>query len=748
MMTPRSRKRHIAKHPKEGGVPCEPLPTEAVEACIHQHCSGSCKDGKWGDWSHWSECSASCSGGVASRSREVMEFVGKSEMESKTSAPSADPNFSLDIPGSEEKAPHADFRASLLAQLAVFTTALADSPTTSPQLLRTMKTVARICEVGIGRLQKGDEALADALIKDHALGDSLLNAALALRTEVSRPKLPCGEGLFLALQAASGKAKETLCELLWRGLRHVDIDSDSAKETVKLLDATWGLHLARQLKEVEPQQVLEWGRDMALQRLSLSSHRVVSIESVQVTWGPVSFAARADFSAFALELGSHKPVEYDGNRALFSAEIPYCFLQSQSSTALHFHCDAAPLAARGLIPEGFAAALRRFAGQRFLLKGSTVRSAGEQASHKQETAGVKAAAQPKVRAKTQAKQRAEAEPKAKSKAKEAKPKAKPTLRVWFVCRNGQVKAKSQAKKEPKERTPGLHKAKTSSPADLEAAQKSSRKRSAQQSLGEDCRAPCKRGAKAAPKAKTSVTGAMVVQDASPCGHPALGPETEEGSCNSDIKCDPTFDCEFNDWADWSQCSTSCSGLKSRSRGIKHYGSGNGGFCEGAVHDLAPCHEHGTDCGGAEPVDCILNAWAEWTTCDAEPGGEGKLESAAAGRRRERERSRKSRRTAARSAMGGSKSSTPVRSRSAPSSVMQWIASGATGAIGATASTAQLNGSGIDISPPTRPAAAKCVSRSPLRKWVTAAMCAATKELAFGRSGATSALALLHAAKAS
>jgi len=110
-----------------------------------------------------------------------------------------------------------------------------------------------------------------------------------------------------------------------------------------------------------------------------------------------------------------------------------------------------------------------------------------------------------------------------------------------------------------------------------------------------------------------------VQDASPCGHPALGPETEEGSCNSDIKCDPTFDCEFNDWADWSQCSTSCSGLKSRSRGIKHYGSGNGGFCEGAVHDLAPCHEHGTDCGGAEPVDCILNAWAEWTTCDAECG---------------------------------------------------------------------------------------------------------------------------------
>mmetsp|Transcript_23841 Transcript_23841/g.56118 ORF Transcript_23841/g.56118 Transcript_23841/m.56118 type:complete len:288 (-) Transcript_23841:374-1237(-) len=139
-----------------------------------------------------------------------------------------------------------------------------------------------------------------------------------------------------------------------------------------------------------------------------------------------------------------------------------------------------------------------------------------------------------------------------------------------------------------------------------------------------------------------------------------------------------------------------------------------------------------------------------STASSMPGQSGPLatRSAAAGRRRERERSRKSRRTAARSAMGGSKSSTPVRSRSAPSSVMQWIASGATGAIGATASTAQLNGSGIDISPPTRPAAAKCVSRSPLRKWVTAAMCAATKELAFGRSGATSALALLHAAKAS
>ena len=32
-------------------------------------------------------------------------------------------------------------------------------------------------------------------------------------------------------------------------------------------------------------------------------------------------------------------------------------------------CCQAPRAARGLIPEGFAAALRRFAGQRFLLKG-------------------------------------------------------------------------------------------------------------------------------------------------------------------------------------------------------------------------------------------------------------------------------------------------------------------------------------------------------------------------------------------
>mmetsp|Transcript_67642 Transcript_67642/g.161385 ORF Transcript_67642/g.161385 Transcript_67642/m.161385 type:complete len:296 (-) Transcript_67642:511-1398(-) len=139
-----------------------------------------------------------------------------------------------------------------------------------------------------------------------------------------------------------------------------------------------------------------------------------------------------------------------------------------------------------------------------------------------------------------------------------------------------------------------------------------------------------------------------------------------------------------------------------------------------------------------------------STVPSTPGQTGPLamRSAAAGRRRERERSRRSPRTAARSARGDSKSSTRVRSRSAPSSVTQWIASGATGAIGATASTAQLNGSAIDTSPPTRPAAAKFVSRSLRRKWVTVVMCAATKELASGRSGATSALAPLHAAKAS
>ncbi|CAJ1435407.1 unnamed protein product, partial [Effrenium voratum] len=102
--------------------------------------------------------------------------------------------------------------------------------------------------------------------------------------------------------------------------------------------------------------------------------------------------------------------------------------------------------------------------------------------------------------------------------------------------------------------------------------------------------------------------------ASPCGNPALGPQKEQASCNENVPCIATLDCEFNDWSAWGACSAECDGTQSRERGIEHYGSGDGAFCQGSVHETQPCQAAGVQCE-SEPVDCVLGEWTNWSPCD-------------------------------------------------------------------------------------------------------------------------------------
>lgn len=110
------------------------------------------------------------------------------------------------------------------------------------------------------------------------------------------------------------------------------------------------------------------------------------------------------------------------------------------------------------------------------------------------------------------------------------------------------------------------------------------------------------------------------ESANSCGEPATGADYETDFCGLD-GCEDDVDCAFSDWTQWSDCSGSCDGVKHRSRDIKTYGRGNGGYCDGALAETSACNTPSkTDGCGAEVVDCKMGDWQGWSECPASCGG--------------------------------------------------------------------------------------------------------------------------------
>lgn len=118
----------------------------------------------------------------------------------------------------------------------------------------------------------------------------------------------------------------------------------------------------------------------------------------------------------------------------------------------------------------------------------------------------------------------------------------------------------------------------------------------------------------------------VEQEANVCGNPVQGLSQQMASCNSNIPCYTSVDCEFGDWQDWGACTQGCGGLKSRGRQIKTMGRGDGKFCMGDVKQTHPCNpgEGEAPPAGCEiaetPEPCILSAWEDWESCSVSCGG--------------------------------------------------------------------------------------------------------------------------------
>eukprot|EP00450_Noctiluca_scintillans_P033294 CAMPEP_0194550104 /NCGR_PEP_ID=MMETSP0253-20130528/95540_1 /TAXON_ID=2966 /ORGANISM="Noctiluca scintillans" /LENGTH=1755 /DNA_ID=CAMNT_0039397539 /DNA_START=38 /DNA_END=5304 /DNA_ORIENTATION=- len=75
----RMRNRHILKSPTHGGKYCDARLKTEVAPCNTQPCYDMNQtDGKWTTWSKWSECTATCGGGVQTKHRSVAQTASPS----------------------------------------------------------------------------------------------------------------------------------------------------------------------------------------------------------------------------------------------------------------------------------------------------------------------------------------------------------------------------------------------------------------------------------------------------------------------------------------------------------------------------------------------------------------------------------------------------------------------------------------------------------------------------------------------
>lgn len=88
--------------------------------------------------------------------------------------------------------------------------------------------------------------------------------------------------------------------------------------------------------------------------------------------------------------------------------------------------------------------------------------------------------------------------------------------------------------------------------------------------------------------------------------------SDSKSCENLPPC-PT-DCEWDDWAEWEKCSTSCgNGVSRRTRERKKYEKDGGHVCYGTEDEEQVCTS--SPC----PVDCVMGDWSQWTSCSVTCG---------------------------------------------------------------------------------------------------------------------------------
>lgn len=113
--------------------------------------------------------------------------------------------------------------------------------------------------------------------------------------------------------------------------------------------------------------------------------------------------------------------------------------------------------------------------------------------------------------------------------------------------------------------------------------------------------------------------------ANACGCPPPGKDEETAFCNVDRSCEPSLDCRFFAWTDWTPCTATCNGIKRRARSVEQYGKGLGVWCSGGLQQIYPCNpspgeEPKMECAGGTPVDCEESAWTAWSVCSVTCGG--------------------------------------------------------------------------------------------------------------------------------
>lgn len=98
----KGRTRRILRFPEKGGAPCEPLPKSEVVPCNTNACTNDeCVNGEWAEWGDWGKCSATCEGGVATRSRHMgvePNYCGKPAMGNSLEVGSCNVNVVCETP--------------------------------------------------------------------------------------------------------------------------------------------------------------------------------------------------------------------------------------------------------------------------------------------------------------------------------------------------------------------------------------------------------------------------------------------------------------------------------------------------------------------------------------------------------------------------------------------------------------------------------------------------------------------------